>query len=69
MPRRAALLVVVLALAACGDEGPSREDFARDANATCEERRSAIADLQQDPGGAEAYFDAFEREQAAQERL
>ena len=42
--RRAAIAAVVAAgvLAGCGDEGPSREEFAREANAVCKRHYDKI---------------------------
>lgn len=40
--RRGGALVVLVAVAGCGDSGPSRADFLQEANAICGEHRETI---------------------------
>ena len=64
----ASLAVTAVALAACG--GPDREDFLRDADRSCQERRDALRDVASGPrADPDGYFRAFARERERQEEL
>lgn len=72
--RHVAALAAILSIAACGEGGPSREEFVDQANANCKERQKAVLALQDwteedflaDP---DADWRALDREMREQRRL
>lgn len=57
MKLRAALAALVVALAGCGDDGPSKEDFTKRADAICKDANAAVAPIKEQSAAAQRESD------------